>query len=124
MVMEVKAVDYLERLEELDLTTLETRRLKGDLIQIYKIFNGIDRVSLRKDPRKVTKSITRSHNQQITRENFKNCPLRNNFLFNRNATTWNNLPKSVVSSISVNSFKANLDRHIKSNGLLRVTYLP
>jgi ribonuclease P/MRP protein subunit RPP40 len=122
MVMEVKTMDYLERLEELDLTTLETRRLKGDLIQIYKIFNGIDRVMLRKYPRKVIKSITRSHNQQITREIFKNCSLRKNFLFNRNATTWNNLPKSVVSSISVNSFKANLDRHIMSTGLQRVTY--
>ena len=124
MVMQLKSMDYLERLKELDLTTLETRRIRGDLIQIYKIFNGIDRVMLINDPRKITNVITRSHNQQITRENFTNCALRNNFLLNRNATTWNNLPINVVSSFSVNSFKANLDRHIKSTDWLRVWYLP
>ena len=89
MVMEVKTMDYLERLEELDLTTLETRRIKGDLIQIYKTFNEIDRVMLRIDPRKVTNYKTCIYSQQITRVNFKNCTLRNDFLLNRTATTWN-----------------------------------
>jgi ribonuclease P/MRP protein subunit RPP40 len=97
--MELKSMDYHERLEKLDLTTLETRRIKGDLIQIYKTFNEIDRVMLRIDPRKVTNYITRSHCKQIARENFKSCPLRNDFLLDRAATTWNNLPINEVSSI-------------------------
>ena len=35
-----KKISYEERLEKLRITTLETRRKRGDLIQMYKIFNN------------------------------------------------------------------------------------
>jgi len=33
---------YETRLEKLGLTTLETRRLKGDLIEVFKMLKGYD----------------------------------------------------------------------------------
>jgi len=33
---------YEERLRKLGITTLETRRLRGDLIEVFKIFKGFD----------------------------------------------------------------------------------
>ncbi len=35
---------YEERLKECGLTTLETRRLSGDQIEVYKIFNGYENI--------------------------------------------------------------------------------
>ena len=63
-------------------------------------------------------NIGRKHTHQIVRELCKDCNTRNRFLTNRIATTWNTLPSHVVEAISVNSFKARLDKHM-AEGLLR-----
>jgi len=39
-----KSVGYYERLRYLGLTTLETRRLRGDLIEVFKMFKGFEDV--------------------------------------------------------------------------------
>ena len=36
---------YYDRLSKLGLTTLETRRLRGDIIEVFKIFKGFENVS-------------------------------------------------------------------------------
>ena len=46
MVFEIRSLSYEERLNALGLTTLELRRKRTDLIQIYKIINGIDEVDI------------------------------------------------------------------------------
>jgi len=37
-------LSYSERINRLNITTLETRRDRGDLIQVFKIFKGLDNV--------------------------------------------------------------------------------
>jgi ribonuclease P/MRP protein subunit RPP40 len=44
----LRDLDYNERLEQLGLTTLETRRQRGDLIQTFKIIRGFEKVEFNK----------------------------------------------------------------------------
>ena len=40
MLPDLKNMSYPERLKKLGLTTLESRRLRGDLIEVFKILKG------------------------------------------------------------------------------------
>jgi len=40
-----KSLSYHQRLKKLGLTSLETRRLHGDFIEVFKIFKGFDNVN-------------------------------------------------------------------------------
>ena len=118
MVPGLRKLPYSERLEKLGLTTLEERRTRGDLIQTYKILNGIEKIELCVEPVFREEAITRGHKQRYSREVCAN-ETRQNFLTNRIANEWNRLPEEVVSSKTTDEFKARLDRHTNelSNGI-------
>ena len=105
----IKNISYEERLKNLKLTTLKDRRLRGDLIQKYKIENGFDIVEWENPPHKTAPRGGRR--SQFQREIIKNCAQRYNFFNNRIASAWNKLPDEIVSSATINQFKANLDKH-------------
>jgi ribonuclease P/MRP protein subunit RPP40 len=42
MIAGLKSRDYSERLKELGLTTMEERRHQLDMVQVYKIVNGVE----------------------------------------------------------------------------------
>ena len=43
-ISELRDLSYDERLSECGLTPLETRRLRGDQIEVFKILNGYDNI--------------------------------------------------------------------------------
>ena len=47
---EISNFQYEDRLIALDLTTLNVRRKKGDLIQLYKFLHGIDKIGINNFP--------------------------------------------------------------------------
>ena len=59
---------YEDRLRKLKLPSLWHRRRRGDMIQVYKITSGIDRI----DPQlffcRPEKSSTRGHSQKLTKQ--------------------------------------------------------
>ena len=44
MIPELRDLSYDERLKECGLTTLETRRLRGDQIEVFRILNGYEHI--------------------------------------------------------------------------------
>ena len=111
-ITDIKHTTYEERLEILSLQKYEDRRLRGDLIQIFKMINLIDDIKLSQDLKFLSSS--RPNNKKLIRELSRNS-LRHGFLTNRVTETWNKLPQEIVNSETVNSFKGKLDKFMKEN---------
>ena len=112
-------IEYEERLKILGLTTLEERRVRGDLIQQFKILKGFDKVNWYKPPifKKDISSqyCTRGNTLRYTKEITKD-ETRIRFFNNRIANEWNALTDEIVESKTVNSFKSKLDRLYEQRG--------
>ena len=108
----IRNLSYENRLRKLELTTLKDRRLRGDLIQMFKIMNKMDKCD-RFNRFKIILNQVRGHCfkyfKEITRQ-----PYRENFFYNRVVNIWNQLPSEIVEATSVNSFKAGIDHWMSS----------
>ena len=80
----------------------QQRRLRGDLINIYKNIERRDLFNIRDDAR------LRGHSRTIIRPR-SNCNIKSHSFSARAINEWNNLPENVVTSKSLNSFKNNID---------------
>ena len=119
MVSNMNGKTYEERLAEVGMTTLETRRLRGDLIQMYRIMSGKDDVlpstwfQTMTDSRGDGPGTRQSKGLYNVLPTASRTQIRKNFFSQRVVEPWNNLPDSVKAAESVNIFKNRLD------GLLR-----
>ena len=64
MVIELRGMEYEERLKVLGFKTLDIRRKKGDMIQIYKIMKGVESAGINMRPDKSDKNTEKSHRYQ------------------------------------------------------------
>ena len=112
MVPGLGALSYEERLRECCMTTLEQRRERGDMIQVFKMLNGyismdnecfFNFASQRHDI--LTRYVA---NESLVAEKCR-LEIRKNFFTNRVVRSWNALPLEVRSAESVNSFKNHYD---------------
>ena len=109
----LKHLEYSERLIKIGLPTLVFRRLRGDMIEIFKIMAGIY-------DNEVTPTIpkgnehTRGHQRKIFIRGAR-LNLRKNFFTVRVGQVWNKLPEEVVMTKDVNAFKRLLDKHWKEH---------
>ena len=105
---------YEDRLKELNLFSLTKRRLRGDLIQVFKIIKGVDNMNCNKYFNIDRTNYTRGHGCKIIGKSF-NSHESKNFFFNRVVNIWNGLPQNVVDCTTVDSFKSQIDKYLAAN---------
>ena len=112
---------YEERLQQCGLTPLEERRLRGDLIQTFKIVNQIDDLPIStffqmaghghatRNVVTIGPSVEGREPQHLDNKNIvKQKPkldIRKYSFSHRVVDHWNNLPNSVKNAADVNNFK-------------------
>lgn len=109
IVPELKRVSYQERLKSLNLPTLLYRRQRYDLIQIFKIVNGLEDIDSERFFQ-FNDNITRGHLFRISKPSVKKSLRLNTFPI-RSIDNWNNLSEDIVLSNSVTTFKTKLDKY-------------
>ena len=71
----LRDLTYEERLNECGLTTLETRRLRGDQIEVFKILNGYENIDYNIFFEIKESKITRGHNYTLVKKQSTVKPL-------------------------------------------------
>jgi ribonucleases P/MRP protein subunit RPP40 len=109
-----KDISYEERLRMVGLTTLERRMWRADMLEVFKIINGMEGLKM-EDFFKKHEGITRGHTFKLYKKRVNLDVAKFNFS-NRVCNDWNQLPDDVVAADSVNAFKGRLDDYIRKRG--------
>ena len=95
--------------------TSETRRLRRNQIEVFKILNGYENIyrnmffSLKKDSR------TRGHEVKLVKDQCR-LDIRKHSFSQRTVNEWNTLSTDCVTASSVNMFKNKVDTYLRRAG--------
>ena len=107
---------YEERLKECGLTTLETRILRGDQIDVFKILNIYENIDSNIFFLEIKQSkITRGHNFKLVKKQSR-LDVRKFSFSQRTINVWNTLSTECVHANSVNMFKNKIDKYLVKAG--------
>ena len=119
-VPELRNLQYEERLKRLGLTTLEDRRIRGDMIETYKLLTCKEDINpgkfftmapIRGDPELTS-------NMKLYKKSFR-LDVRKYSFSQRVIDKWNTLEKDVVESVKTSGFKNKYDkRETNRNAIL------
>ena len=111
---DLNKLPYEMRLKNLNLTTLETRRIRGDLMEVYRIVYGIERIDWKFLFSKAPYHGTRGHTMKLEK-NVMHLDIRKYLFSQRVIGYWNALPQTVIDAKSINKFKSQLKIHLNNS---------
>ncbi|XP_072178742.1 uncharacterized protein [Diadema setosum] len=109
LIPNLKDLPYEIRLRRLNLTTLEVRRKRGDLIQAYRIITQLDNIDPNSIFQKTIYQGTRGHSQKLAKTRPR-LDVRKHFYSQRVVDSWNKLPEDVIQSQTLLTFKMKLSK--------------
>ena len=109
MITSLKSLQYEARLQELGLWTLEERRNRADLIEVFKMAHGFSAIPLTDMFHIDTRGRTRGHSLKLVKCRC-NKDIRKYFFSHRVVSKWNMLDNDSVMAKTVNGFKTKLER--------------
>ena len=115
MVPGLRGLEYEERLERLNLLTLEERRNRSDLIELFKISRGLSAIPWNLFFRADNSERTRGHSRKLVKESFR-LDIRKYFS-QRVLSRWNRLSEDMVTAGAVATFKRRLEEFRKKDFL-------
>ena len=108
----MKDLDYPERLKALNLPSLEFRRLRGDLIEMYKMTHDLYDSQTTESLFDFNTNNTRNNHFKLNKPRV-NTKQYQEFFTNRVINRWNGLHDDIVLASSLNCFKNYIDSHFK-----------
>lgn len=112
MVVGLRGATYEEKCTEIGILPLEVRRRHADLIQVYKIVNGLDRISETELFQRVSDTIGMATRQRADNLNLKvpksKLEVRRNSFACRVVKEWNALDPDIKRKATVHQFKTAL----------------
>ena len=112
MIQNISHLDYEERLKKLKLHSLYYRRVRGDLITVFKYLTGLI------TSENTDKMFPIADNHNLRGHQYKLNKVRSihkvryNFFTQRVVNMWNSLPSVVVNAPNICTFKNRLDSHL------------
>ena len=112
MILGYKHYCYEDRLALCQLSTLEGRRLRGDLIQAFKLLKGLNQNYNNFFVLDVNTSM-RGHTLKVAKPRTR-LDIRLHSFSHRVVNCWNNLPVEIVECQSINNFKYKLSMFVST----------
>ncbi|CAM5140517.1 unnamed protein product [Natator depressus] len=112
MIRGMENLSYERRLRELGLFSLTKRRLRGDMIALYKYIRGIN-IGEGEELFKLSTSVdTRTNGYKLATRKFR-LEIRRRFLTIRGVKFWNSLPREAVGAKDLSGSKIKLDKFME-----------
>ncbi len=110
----MRELTYKERLEKLGLETLEQRKGRGDLIALYRIQEGLEKLDRENlVEREVRES--RGNSKNLKKSACRRDVKKYSFPY-RSKAVWNRLKEETVCARTIHEFKTKLDLERQGDG--------
>ena len=117
MILSIKEFPYGVRLKKLGLWSLADRRIRADLIEVFKIIHGLSTVNFITFFEYSKNEKRRGHPLKLYKNRVR-TDLCQHFFSERVINTWNKLDSDIVCSSSLNIFKNHLERLHKDESFI------
>jgi len=103
-------VPYHDRLVYLNVFSMEGRLIRGDLIEMFKLFNGSTRLNPWDYFESISDSLERRRHPWAIFKPHVNTTQRRNCFMVKTISAWNSLPRCVLYARNLDQFKERLDK--------------